>query len=173
MSTRSPRRSALSRPPLLAPLAALAALAALALAPGAANADGPDGRTAAVGIVLGEPTGLTAKVFVADAHAIGVHAAIDFSDGGYAIYVDYLVHLWPFDSAEGVEFPFYFGVGGTLHVLADLADDDLALGARVPIGFAAHFEVGVEVFLEAGPGIRIIPATDFDISGGIGPRYYF
>lgn len=122
-----------------------------------------------VGIILGEPSGITAKAWLADDHALDAHLTFDFTDDAFAVFVDYLFHFDVGIDVEDLEVPIYVGVGGKLAVR-----DELGIGVRVPIGISALFEeLPMEVFVEVAPGLRIIDKTDPDVDGGIGIRYVF
>jgi len=122
-----------------------------------------------IGIILGEPSGLTAKAWLADDHALDAHLTFDFSDEAFAVFVDYLFHFDVGIDVDELEVPIYIGVGGKLAVR-----DELGVGVRVPIGISALFdELPLEVFAEVAPGLRILDKTDPDVDGGIGIRYVF
>jgi hypothetical protein len=54
-----------------------------------------------------------------------------------------------------------------------LADDPL-IGVRVPIGLDYLFsDAPIDIFLEIVPILDLAPATEFDLGGGIGIRYWF
>jgi len=143
-------------------------------------AGGPFG----LGIILGEPTGLSAKVFLADSHA--VDAALDWSFVDDALYVhaDYLLH---FPGLFGARMPGaprhqwlpYVGIGGKVLLRDDRSrpkgeESRNRLGARVPFGLAWHPPtVSVDVFLEVVPALVLLPETDFDLDAGLGVRYFF
>lgn len=126
------------------------------------------------GIILGDPSGLTAKIFM------GRDDAIDFGIGESAddvyIYGDYLRHFYGIFPLN--ELAVYLGIGGALHDWEHhkkyYDEDELRLEMRVPVGieFIAR-KVPVGVFLELVPVLRIIPHIHFGIRGGLGARYYF
>jgi len=140
-----------------------AALAAVLFLPAAALAQ--SGGTG-LGIVLGEPTGVTAR-FMKGGNNFQVHAAWSFSDeAALQLNGDYLrsgrLETDPM-------MPFYFGLG----VRVKFADD-ARLGVRVPLG-VNHFFRGhpVEVFAEVVPILDLVPDTEFDFNGAVGLRWYF
>lgn len=51
--------------------------------------------------------------------------------------------------------------------------DSIGLTFRVPLGIQWYFMPGFELFGELAPGFAILPATNFDFSGGIGIRFHF
>lgn len=160
--------------------AALAVALLLALA---APAEALKAPRFGLGIILGEPTGLTGKLFMHPNHAVDMILAYDITDEAFAMAVDYhfVFDPWPFRIPAG-EMPIYVGIGGKLSVFGehsegrhdDHHDEDVAFGLRIPIGLAFLFNrVPIEIFLEIAPGIRLFPATDADVDGGIGVRFYF
>ncbi|TVQ97986.1 MAG: hypothetical protein EA403_14580 [Spirochaetaceae bacterium] len=146
---------------------ALMALLALVLAAPAAFADrGPFG----LGIILGEPTGISAKLWLGDAHAIDAAFAWSFADEG-SLYVhgNYLFHLHDLISVNTGRLPVYFGIGGKVNLR-----DDPQVSVRIPIGLNYLFDsVPLDAFLELAPGIGLFPSTKADFGAGIGIRYYF
>jgi len=123
-----------------------------------------------VGIILGEPTGISAKYWVSTENAVDVGVAWAFtSKGFFHIHADYLWHF-P-DAIESTErFVLYAGVGGRL----GFEDDKTRLGVRVPGGIA-YWPKGapIDVFLEVAPILELIPATKLTGNVGLGIRYFF
>ncbi len=143
-------------------------VAAALMTPLAAFAQQP--KTVGVGIILGQPTGLSAKFWMDQTSAIDLAAAWQFLPTG-AIYVhaDYLYHIYHvFPIKEGA-LPLYVGVGGSATV-----QTNPTIGIRVPVGIDYLFQnVPLDAFLEVGFGLSLYPATQFQGSGGIGIRYNF
>lgn len=123
-----------------------------------------------VGIVLGEPSGLTAKLWLTESSALDGVAAWSFQDtGSFYFHADYLLHFHDLIPAEQGIVPLYLGAGGNLAL-----QDNPHIGARVPVGIEYIFqEIPVEIFLEAAPGIGIYPETELQMGGGLGVRFYF
>jgi hypothetical protein len=123
-----------------------------------------------LGIVVGEPTGISGKYWTSRTTAIDGAVAWSFNhEGSFYIHGDFLKHHFEIiDISEG-QMPLYYGIGAK----AVFADDGI-FGAHVPLGIAYLFEgAPLDVFLEIRPGLNLLPATEFDMSGGIGVRYYF
>lgn len=121
------------------------------------------------GVIIGEPTGLTGKMWTSSNTAIDAAVAWSFRENGYFhVHADFLYHSFVIDVSQG-QLPLYFGLGARV-----LLANDAALGIRVPLGIAYHFETDpFEIFLELAPIMNLIPATEFDMNGAIGVRYYF
>jgi len=140
-----------------------------------------------LGIVLGEPSGLTGKVWSDHRAAIDFGLAFAFDDY-ILMYADYLHH---FPGAFGSSSPFvaqlnpYLGIGAIVAFdtnnnfnanrrFFSSGSGSVGLGARIPLGIEwrpSHPTIGV--FVELVPGLAILPATDGLVEGGVGVRYYF
>jgi len=117
-----------------------------------------------IGIIVGEPTGLTARF----GPHVQAHAAWSFSgsDDAFQLSVDYLFLRGAFPDAPGLGW--YFGVGGHGKFASDFV-----LGARGPLGLSYRLKPPIELFAEVVPIFTLAPDTDFDIQGGIGFRVLF
>lgn len=125
-----------------------------------------------LGIIVGEPTGISAKKWLTREHAVDLGVAWSFShDTSVQLHADYLYHRVYFfdaDDYEGV-IPVYFGIGGRT-----VMSDDPRIGIRFPVGIGRTLrEYPVEFFLEIVPILDIVPDSEFDINGALGIRYYF
>lgn len=121
-----------------------------------------------IGVMLGEPTGLSAKIWTTRQMALDAGLAWSFSGNGYLrIHSDLLWHREVFEVDAG-RLPVYYGIGAKL-----LLASDLGFGIRVPVGIAYYFdEVPVDIFLELVPGLDLIPGTALDLDLAIGARYF-
>jgi hypothetical protein len=136
-----------------------------------------------LGVIVGEPTGLSAKLWTSRANAfdfglgwsiggdrIGKHE--DPYDGGTRIHfhMDYLWHA--FDAIHSSErFPLYYGIGGRINSGGGY-DASVAIRGVFGIAWLPH-NTPIDVFLELVPALQIVPSTGFGIDAGIGARYYF
>lgn len=142
----------------------------------------PEGRLG-VGILLGDPTGLTARYSTdADTRIHGAFA-YDFGDGFTALG-DYIrvfsdAQFLP-PNLRGVLHP-YMGVGLVAGVAkvsdnpntTEIEETAFRMGIRVPLGFEWKPSSGdIGVFVEVAPGLSLISKTDVLIQGGIGIVYY-
>jgi hypothetical protein len=135
-----------------------------------ARGGGPFGA----GILLGEPTALTAKLFLASESAVQLHLGWAFGrhKERLTLILDYLFHfnsvIPPIERAG--RFAPYVGIGGHLGA----GDNDPVLGIRIPLGLSFVLRAApLEIFAEVGPGIGLIPETELFVDGGIGARFYF
>lgn len=138
------------------------------------NATAQDrGSGLGAGIILGEPTGLSAQKWMSDRSALAAAAAWSFSGSNVLhIHVDYQLHNYDLITVEQGIMSFYWGIGGRI-VLRE-GDRDSILGARVPLGLNYHIEGSrLAAFVEAVPKINLIPSTGFDVGAGLGIRYFF
>jgi hypothetical protein len=137
-----------------------------------------------LGIVLGEPSGLSTKVFLSRASALDFDVAYSVFAENFMFTGDYLYHFD--DALEGqnstVTIRPYIGGGGVLW-LGDRDvfvgknaqnNSDRALGVRFTGGFSFFFpKVSVEAFADLSPGVGLFPETGFIVGGVIGVRYFF
>jgi uncharacterized protein DUF3996 len=137
-----------------------------------------------VGLELGEPTGVNAKLFLQP------DQALDFGLGeiyhhyyggdGFHAYVDYLWHPTVLTEAEAFELPFYVGVGGRIWQFDYTCGPDNCTGAdafgiRVPVGVSFDFNnVPLDIFVQLTPTLDFFRdyrphdfALDIDFSVGI------
>lgn len=137
---------------------------------------GPKGKRFGAGIIAGEPTGISLKGYLSRYLALDGIASWSFVDRGLTLIGDVTYDFLDIPlSSSSVTLPFYAGVGGKVAIRPRGRDDHKTIvGIRVPVGVAVQWiNYPVEVFFEAGPGIDLVPKTQFDITGGIGARYYF
>jgi len=167
-------------------LAVLAPAAVLAIAvpvrPAHADDDasrGADKGTLGVGIILGEPTGITARLYIKDDQAVQGAIGSAFIGGGLQIHGDYVFHPYILQTRPSFVLPVYFGPGLRLIDYTDGRDDSsFAIGARLVGGLLFDFkDVPLDAFIEvagvleyefrdgAGAGIKL--------NAGAGVRYYF
>ncbi|HSG28639.1 MAG TPA: hypothetical protein VLA34_09180 [Candidatus Krumholzibacterium sp.] len=131
-----------------------------------------EGGNFGLGIIIGEPTGITGKLFISERNAIDGALAWSLDENNYMhIQGDYLFHnFFVLEDVEG-EFAWYAGLGGRI-VLVDKADDHV--GIRFPLGVTFLFDDGrFDTFMEIVPIMDVAPDTDFDMEGAIGIRFYF
>jgi hypothetical protein len=124
-----------------------------------------------VGVMVGEPTGLTLKSWFNERNAFD--AGLAWSFGRYDaihIHADYLWHSYSvFNDIEEGTLPLYYGIGAR----AVFGEDDSVIGARIPLGLNYLFEEApIGMFLEVAPVVNLIPETDLDVNGGLGVRVY-
>ena len=134
-----------------------------------------------IGLIVGEPTGLSVKYWLDEEHAIDGAAAWSFWDGdGFQLHADYLWHNFDLlDEPSGLEgkLPVYFGVGARLKFRDDNGrrgdDDDAVFGIRVPVGISYLFDgKPFDLFAEIAPVLDLVPDFDLNFSLAVGMRFY-
>lgn len=124
-----------------------------------------------VGLILGEPTGLSFKYWTGTATAFAGAVAWSFeNESSFHLHFDYLRHhfrLWPVKKGK---LPVYYGIG--LRFKSAPGRD--RFGVRLPFGIA-YFppRVPLEIFFELIPVFDLSPKTELLFNGGLGLRYYF
>ncbi|MBI2345664.1 MAG: DUF3996 domain-containing protein [Deltaproteobacteria bacterium] len=137
---------------------------------------GPEGKRFGLGIVLGDPTGLTGKGYVSERLAVDGIVSWSFIDEAVTLIGDVTYDFFDLSMAgAAVGIPFYAGVGGKVAFDERGKNADRTLvGIRVPVGLAFQWaQHPIELFIEVAPGIELAPATTVDITGGLGARFYF
>lgn len=158
-------------------------LALAALTPAHATEIGSS-RAFGLGLQLGEPVGITGKVYLG-----GRENALDFLVGTYYDDLDYYYgdfyghvayhwHVVELTSGSGVAIPFRVGVGGFIGTFNRWYngpyDGDLVVGARGPIGLDFDLETApVQFYVEFALHVSVLPPLGIGGDGGIGVRYYF
>lgn len=126
-----------------------------------------------LGIIIGEPTGLSAKLWLNDRMAVDAAAGWSLhDDSDFYLHSDFLYHKFDLIPVSSGRMPFYFGAGGFVRFRDE--DRDNQAGIRVPVGVSYMFEkTPVDIFAEFAPGIDLTPSTRCDFTGGIGMRFWF
>lgn len=134
-----------------------------------------------VGVIVGEPTGISVKKWLNKDSAIDAAAAWSFSDNAsFQFHADYLVHNFALlGTGSGGRLPVYLGIGGRIKLQNEnngrgRNNNDALLGIRIPFGISYLFaKAPMDIFAEVVPVVGVIPDTHFDINGAIGARFYF
>ena len=128
-----------------------------------------------LGIIIGEPTGLSFKGWLSQTGAVDVGLAYSFvNEGSMHVHVDYLHHMYGVFNVESGKMPLYVGIGGRIKIKNNKGNNDNRFGVRIPFGIVYMFgSAPVDVFLELAPILDLTPKTDFSINGGLGFRYFF
>jgi len=125
-----------------------------------------------IGIILGEPTGLSFKIWTGRTTAFDAAAAWSFrKENKLNLHLDYLIHnykIFKIKSKSG-RLPLYYGIGGRIKF-----EEEIRVGIRIPVGICYLFKTApLDVFFEIVPILDVVPETDFDINASIGIRYFF
>jgi hypothetical protein len=127
-------------------------------------------RNLGLGIILGEPTGLSGKLWTSNTTAIDGAAAWSFGDkDALHLHVDYLAHNFNLLRLKQGKLPLYYGIGGRIKF-----DNHSKVGIRIPVGINYIFpEAPLDIFFEIVPLLDLAPSTEFGLNGAIGTRYFF
>ncbi|MBI1804952.1 MAG: hypothetical protein HY033_12330 [Ignavibacteriae bacterium] len=141
-------------------------------------------RKFGLGVIIGEPTGVSAKLWTSSTTAfdfgLGWSVGGDrignkydgYYDGGSRVHfhMDYLWHA--FDAISSTErFPLYYGIGGRINTGAGYNSSGAVRGV-IGIAWMPH-ETPIDIFLEVVPSLQFTSSTGFAIDAGIGARYFF
>lgn len=168
----------------------LALVALFALGSTVAHADddeavGEKGRpaekgTLGVGIIVGEPTGICAKIYFAKDRALQIAAGSAFISNGLQLHADYVFHPWILQDRDSFVLPVYIGPGFRVidYSGGSNGGDHFAAGLRGVAGLLFDFKsVPLDAFLE----LAGVFEYDFKSGNGVGAavnfgggvRYYF
>jgi hypothetical protein len=133
-----------------------------------------------LGVILGEPTGLSAKYWTSSVTAFDFGLGWGWIDGNnngndnggsrVHFHMDYLWHS--FETIKSTErFPLYYGIGGRVNAGEGYST---SFAVRGVIGVAwMPRDTPIDIFIELAPSLRLTESTGFAIDGGLGARYYF
>ncbi|MFH0736735.1 MAG: hypothetical protein V1773_19450 [bacterium] len=135
-----------------------------------------------LGLVLGEPTGLSAKLWTSKVNAfdfgLGVSVGGDrisykgnYDNGSRVhFHMDYLWHS--FSAISSTErFPLYYGIGGRFNSGGGY---DGSFGVRGVLGIAwLPRSTPLDIFVELVPVLQLTATTGFGFDAGVGVRYFF
>lgn len=131
--------------------------------PGADN-----GGNFGLGLMVGEPSGVSIKSWNSKFSAFNVGAAWSLSDNqAVHLHADFLMHSWFSENDDRLAF--YYGIGGRI-----IFADNPNAGARIPLGLNYVFKTfPFDLFVEAVPILDFTPSTKLAGNGAFGIRYYF
>lgn len=127
-----------------------------------------------LGIIIGEPTGISMKYW--NTNGTAIDGAIAWSLEGndkIHLHADFLFHDYSVAKVDKGQLPFYYGIGVRILSREGRNVDD-KIGVRVPVGVSYLFANSpLELFGEVVPILDLSPDTELDFNGGIGIRFYF
>ncbi|HSD87977.1 MAG TPA: hypothetical protein VLB44_10705 [Kofleriaceae bacterium] len=147
--------------------------------PPSADAGRPADKGAiGIGLIIGEPTGITAKLYLSDDMAIQAAVGSAFIGGGLQAHGDFVIHPWILQDRGSFVLPVYLGPGVRFidYYGARGGDSHFAAGVRGVIGLLFDFkDVPLDVFVEvAGVGeYDFTKGWGAALNAGAGVRYYF
>ena len=134
-------------------------------------------RNFGLGLMVGEPTGLSAKLWTSGDNALAFglgwstyHPRFDESGTRIHIHMDYLWHS--FDAIRSEErFVWHYGLGGRFK---NIGGDSGSFAVRGVGGISwIPRQTPIDVFLELAPSFEITPSAGFGLDAALGARYYF
>lgn len=164
------------------PRVALLSLALVTLVT-ATSARAEDKGLFGVGLIVGDPSGISAKYYLSDDTAIDAAVGVGLIKTGIHAHSDFLWHPAVLESQEKFVMPLYFGPG--VRVLIEDQDREtdqvLHLGLRIVVGVLFDFRtIPLDVFIEGAPIVewKFTSLEDeagfglgINVAGGV--RYYF
>lgn len=123
-----------------------------------------------LGIILGEPTGISGKLWTGYNTAIDGAVAWSFEKkSSVHLHGDFLHHSFNRARIDEGKLLLYYGIGGRIKF-----EEDSKVGLRIPLGINYLFARSpFDFFLEIVPILDLAPKTDFSLNGAIGIRYFF
>ena len=139
---------------------------------------GEDKGTLGVGLIIGEPLGICARLYLADDQAIQAAIGAAFIGGGLQIHADYAFHPYILQTRETFVLATYVGPGvRIIQYGAGGRDSYFALGLRAVGGLLFDFKNPLDAFVEvAGIGEFAFKSGEgfgLAINIAAGVRYYF
>jgi hypothetical protein len=139
-----------------------------------------DKGTVGVGIIVGEPVGICAKIYLRDDRAIQVAVGSAFIANGYQAHIDYVFHPWILQDRDMFVMPVYLGPGFRFidYSGGTASGTHVATGLRAVIGLLFDFKtVPLDAFLEVAGVVEYDFGTNKGLgaalNAGAGIRYYF
>ena len=147
-------------------------------APGGEKGRPAEKGTLGVGIILGEPTGITAKLYLKDDQAIQAAAGASFVANGLQVDADYVFHPWILQDKDTFVLPVYGGPGVRFidYSGGSNGSSHFAAGLRAVGGMLFDFKDGpLDAFIEAAGVLEYDFKTGagLGLNLGAGVRYYF
>jgi hypothetical protein len=126
-----------------------------------------------IGIILGEPSGLSGKYWLNNTNALDFGLGFsftNFNNSKIQLSCDYLWNNYDFFKTSE-KLIIYYGPG--IKILTG-GSNDAKLGIRGVAGVGWFIkDAPIDMFFEVAPVIYMIPGTIFKIDVGIGARYFF
>lgn len=139
-----------------------------------------DKGTFGIGLCIGEPTGVAAKLYLEDDRAIQGAFGFTFANSGLQVHADYVLHPYILQDKDSFTMPVYVGPGVRFIQYEKGRDGEryIALGVRGVGGVLFDFkqiplDVFAEVALVAEYGFADGEGFGLALNAGIGARYYF
>jgi hypothetical protein len=123
-----------------------------------------------LGVILGEPSGVSGKSWLNKKNAFAGAVAWSLErEEALHVHLDHLFHDFDSLPVEQGTMAWYYGFGGRIKFA-----EKSTLSVRIPVGL--NYLMGnapVDFFFEIVPLLDLIPNTEFNLNGGLGIRYFF
>jgi hypothetical protein len=142
-------------------------------------------KTVGLGLMFGEPSGLSAKYWLSKNNAIDAGIGWAFiGRNGISMHADYLFQHFNFLSKNPKLF-FYCGLGGSFGIneqnqktliknnRVSSSSSTSRIGVRAPAGISYIFDSPFDIFFEIVPILDLVPGVSFGFDAAIGGRIYF
>jgi len=151
----------------LSPIAAAVLAALIFYLPPSVHAQAPAGSVG-LGGQIGDPSGLTLKLYQRSGLAYDLLAAWDLDD--FFFLNGHVLYEKPVPDSP---LRYYLGPGVVLGLRHSprSESDDVVIGISGQFGLNFFVEQ-FEVFLQLTPRLDLLPGTKADVGGGVGLRYY-
>jgi len=144
-------------------------LGPLILVIGLTHSHAAAGSGIGLGAVVGEPTGLSAKIWQGRMNSIDMLVGWSFRSNYVHLVADYVWHNYDLIPVNRGKFPIYYGLGGSAVVA-----NDPSIGVRIVGGLEYLFpDAPLDLFLEVAPVAVIVPDAGIDVNAGLGMRFFF
>ena len=151
----------------------------------ATASDGARSDELGLGIMLGEPSGISGRLNLSSKTALDFGLAFS-ANSDVLLLVDYLFkfpHSFHSSSQFLSQLTPYVGIGGALGAASQsswfrsnfyTSSSRLILGVRIPLGLEWRPTVpSIGVFAEVAPGLTVLSSTQGFCEGDLGIRFYF
>ncbi len=128
-----------------------------------------------LGIIAGDPYGLSGKYWVNKNQAVDAFAGVDLDHSeSFQLHADYLFHNYSMFNVKNNPIALYLGAGPKFVFDDHEHDGDTSFGLRFPLGLSYVFPHDpIELFSELAPAVDIAPESEFQLNWGLGFRFYF
>ena len=131
----------------------------------------PNRNSWGAGVMVGEPTGLSLKIWTGSARSVNLGAAWSLSNptSHLHLHADMAFYTFSVFPVNRGSLPLYYGLGALAQV-----GNEAKLGIRIPLGINYLFAYPqLDMFFEIAPVLLLIKETDFDLDAALGIRFFF
>jgi len=133
-------------------------------------------RNLGIGLIIGEPTGLSLKLWRSPTKAIAMGLGWSVFDNQndpqttrIHLHMDFLRHSYNRISSQE-RLPVYYGIGGRF-IGGSETQSSLALRGVLGIAWEPA-STPLDLFLEIAPSLQVVPSSHFNLDAALGIRYF-